>query len=309
MLNNAIRILNFDNSVTKQQKLLSKFKADIVNLTRFGPKARYCMGKRTYDELYSEIGGTSKDSVTFLGSGDFHHISSLLISRYDEPITVIDFDLHPDWDILSFSLNCGSWVNRALENKNVQKFILAGVSSNDISTFSLERANLASLKDNRVEIYPHSHEPSLVFFRKVPENISIKIRAGLFYNKIWWTSLKGLDMKSAFLNILKRLPSKKVYISIDKDCLKNEYALTNWEEGLFSLDELLSLIKLIKENSDIVGTDITGDYSEILVEGKIKSLMSHLDHPKHIKASRLSRETITAVNEATNIKLAELLSS
>ena len=117
--------------------------------------------------------------------------------------------------------------------------------------------------------------------------------------------MKNKNLEEFFRALIKRLPTKKVYLSIDKDCLKHEFALTNWEEGKLSLDELLLMLRLIKENLEIVGLDITGDYSKISLSGRLKRIFSRLDHPKAVKADRLSGEEVTRINELTNLRLLE----
>ena len=107
--------------------------------------------------------------------------------------------------------------------------------------------------------------------------------------------------------MLQRCESRKAYISIDKDCLRSDYAQSNWEEGRLSLDELLRLLKVIKETMDIVGLDITGEYSEPVVAGRIKGLCSRLDHPADYSAQGKTAEIIDAINERTNLQLLEAL--
>jgi arginase family enzyme len=309
MLNRSIRILNFDDSVIKQQTLISRYKTEIIDLKDLAPRARIWLGKKTKKEIERRIQGLTKNSITFLGSGDFHQVSHILINQFDEPICVILFDFHPDWDILPPRLGCGSWVTETLKNRTILKFILVGVSSRDLSSPWIHTGNTKSLRGNRVEIYPYSHCPSSVFLKRIPENFSIKIERKLFLNKIHWNELKGKNLINLFLPILKRIPTPKVYLSIDKDCLRNEYSITNWEEGLFSLEELLLILKLIMDHVDIVGVDIVGDYSEISVQGKFKQFISYLDHPVGLKTKYLSDALITEVNEGTNIRILELLNS
>jgi arginase family enzyme len=309
MLNKSVRVLNFDDSVIKQSRLISEYNPEIVDLKSVGPLARHWMSKRIGEEIKGRLHAQSANSVTFLGSGDFHHISSILINQFSEPLSVIVFDLHPDWDTLPPRRGCGSWVTQTLKNKNIEKLILIGVSSEDISSGRLQSANLASLKDNRVEIYPYAHRPSRVFLRRVPENISFRVEKHLLSSRIYWDELKGKSLKEFFMSILKRIPTKKVYISIDKDCLKSEDALTNWEEGCMLLDDLLLVLKLIKENLDIAGVDIAGDYSRVSIKNKIKSLASYFDHPRDIIPDRMSEPATTAVNERTNLKILNLLFS
>lgn len=307
MLHDVIRILNFDGSVVRQKDLLGRHKAEVIDLTYLASSARLCADRKTEDAVRLSLGVSAGNSVTFLGSGDFHHISHVLLRQFSEPLCVVDFDFHPDWETLPPRLGCGSWINQALNNKNILKFILIGVSSSDISSPSIQTGNLAALRDDRLEIYPYSHEPSPVFLRRVPPNISVRAEGSFLRTLIHWNELKDRDLKGFLLGLLKRLPAKKIYITIDKDCLKKEYAVTNWEEGMFSLDELLLMLRLIKENADIVGADITGDYSRASIGRGLKRFLSDLDHPKSIAADGLSDDLITAVNEKTNLKILDIL--
>jgi hypothetical protein len=309
MLSKSIRILNFDDSVVKQQNLISRYKTEIIDLKDLGPKARIWLDKKTKKEIKKRIGGSTKNSITFLGSGDFHQVSHILINQFEEPICVILFDFHPDWDILPPHLGCGSWVTGSLRNKNISKFIIIGASSKDLSSPWIQTGNMNSLRENRVEIYPYSHRPSFTLFKRIPENISIHIEKNLFVNKINWNELKGKDLMNHLLSILKRLPTPRVYLSIDKDCLRNEYALTNWEEGMLSLKELLGMLKLIMDHVDLIGLDIVGDYSKISVNGTLKKLISFLDHPANPIGSYLSDALINEINERTNLSILELLHS
>ncbi len=265
------------------------------------------MNKKTKNEIEERIRDSSKNSVTFLGSGDFHHISSILVNQFSQPLSVIIFDFHPDWDTLPPHLGCGSWLNQILKNKNIEKCILIGVSSDDISSWWVESGNLDSLKSNRVEIYTYAHKPSKVFFKRIPENISFGFSKRLLFKEIYWTELKGRNLKDFFLSLLGRIPTKEVYVSIDKDCLKKDSALTNWEEGYLSLDELLLMLKLIRENLDIAGLDITGDYSKICIKSKFKRICSYFDHPRELIKDKFSEPTITAINEETNLKILGVL--
>lgn len=307
MLNKSIRILNFDGSLPKQTNLLAKYRNEILGLEDLGPKARYWLNPRNREEVGRRISGSDKNSITFLGSGDFHHISEILISQFNEPLTVILFDFHPDWDTLPPRFGCGSWVSEVLKQNNVVKFIILGVSSDDLSSFAVQTGNLSSLKSDRVEIYPYAHQPSLLFLKKIPENISVKMQKGLFFNKLCWNELKSKHLTVFFQEILSRIPTKKVYLSIDKDCLSSSYALTNWEEGMLSLEALLSLLSLIKQNLDIIGLDITGEYSSAAISGFIKRIAAYFDHPKDIRAKKLPYNTVNSINENTNLEILKLL--
>jgi arginase family enzyme len=303
----SVRVLNFDNSVVRQNKLIERFKPIIIDLMDLGPRCRLYSNEKTASEVSERIDPGSGDSITFLGSGDFHHITSLLLDKFSEEISVISFDDHPDWDILPPRIGCGSWVTRVLGKDNVKKVILIGASSGDISPSLFRMGNYDSLKGDRLEIYPYQHKPTKVFFKKIPENISADVKSGLLYDEIHWQELKTKNIAEFFLHILRRLPAKKVYVTIDKDCLKAPYSLTNWAGGHLELDELLLMLKFIKENTEIVGLDITGDYSPVKTEGFIRTAITAMNHPRDVSAKDRPQSLIDSVNEAANIRILELL--
>ena len=303
----SVRVLNFDNSVVRQNKLVERFKPSIIDLTDLGPRCRLYSNEKTAKEVSARIDPGSGGSITFLGSGDFHHITSLLLDKFSEDISVISFDDHPDWDILPPKIGCGSWVTHVLSKDNVKKVILIGASSGDISPSFFRMGNYNSLKDDRLEIYPYQHKPTKVFFKKIPENISADVKRRLFYDEIHWQELKTKNIAEFFLHILRRLPTKKVYVTIDKDCLRVPYSLTNWAGGHLEPEELLLMLKFIKENTDMIGLDITGDYSPVKTEGFIRTAITAINHPRDSSAKDRPQSLIDSVNEAANIRILELL--
>lgn len=291
-----IHVFDFDDSVIKQSQLIAAYKPAIIDLRDVALQTRILINKKNKAILAERIKGLAQGSINFLGSGDFHHVSSLLVNQINEPISLIVFDFHPDWDAASPNLSCGSWVKEVLDNKNIQKVIIIGASSSDISTWHLQNGSLAALESRKLEIYPYEHGPSWAFFYD-----------NSFLKKISWLELKNRDLMDFFTDILAGLPTQKVYVSIDKDCLKNKFALTNWEEGLMNLDELLLMLKLIKDKKEIVSLDITGDYSQAKVEGWFKKYISFSDRPKNIAATKLGAQEINQINQETNLRLLELL--
>jgi len=52
-----------------------------------------------------------------------------------------------------------------------------------------------------------------------------------------------------------------VYLSIDKDVLSRQYAITDWDQGEMTLDELATAVKEIAGGHTIIGVDICGELS------------------------------------------------
>ncbi len=302
MLDKVIRILNFDNSVIRQKQLLSCYSSRITDLTGFSGSARlYCSASLRHK--ISSLIPPAENHPTFTGSGDFHHISEILTSRIGSPATLVVFDFHPDWDGLPPRFGCGSWVTQALKNKNITKCILIGMGSQDLNGPALQSAGLGALAHNRLEIYPYRHSPSRVYLRKVASNYSLAAKKNFFSTQISWSQLENTGLAQFTLGLIKRLPERRVYISIDKDCLTKDFALTNWEEGCLRLEQLLTMLRVLRENLEIIGLDVTGDYSAPCFSGRIKGWVSRLDHPRHPAAQGFTEEEILRVNEKTNLDI------
>jgi len=303
MLNKAIRILNFDNSIIRQSKLLSRYTAKVLDFTGLASSARLFMPGAVRQRIADFLIPQEKNYPTFLGSGDFHHISEILTSQINEPACLIVFDFHPDWDILPPRFGCGSWVAQALKNKYISKCLLIGMGSNDLSGAALLTGDLGRLAKNRLEIYPYKRKASRVYFRNVAENNSINVKRYFFSSRIIWHELEKENLADFILKLIKRLPARKAYISIDKDCLKSDFSLTNWEQGYLSLVQLLSMLRVMRENLDIIGLDVTGDYSPPEISGRLKAALSRLDHPKKLAVDNCSADLILSVNQQANLEI------
>jgi arginase family enzyme len=303
MLNKAIRVLNFDNSITSQSGLFLEYQARVVDFTDLAASTRLFMSGLVREKIAARLSFQERNYPTFIGSGDFHHISEVLTAQIDQPASLFVFDFHPDWDSLPPRFGCGSWVAQALKNKNISKCILIGAGSDDLSGLALQSASLGALASGRLEIYPFKHKPSRVYFRSVPANESVIARRSFLSSRILWHELENENLTEFMLGLIKRLPGQKVYISIDKDCLKSDFALTNWEEGHLSLNQLLSMLKPLRDNLDIIGLDITGDYSYPLISNSLKAALSRLDHPKRVAADNCPKDLILKVNEQVNLRI------
>jgi len=303
MLDKGICVLNFDNSIIRQRQLFSQYPSKIIDFTGLASAARLYLSPATRRQILDLLPSQENNYPVFLGSGDFHHISEILTSRINAPACLIVFDFHPDWDGLPPRFGCGSWVGQALKNKNISKCLLLGMGSDDLNGPALQTADLSVLADDRLEIYPYRHKTSRVYLKGIAPNHSLTIQKGFFSNKISWRQLVNEDLTKFTLELIKRLPTSKVYISIDKDCLKSDFALTNWEEGLLSLDQLLTMLRLLRENLEIIGLDVVGDYSFSKSSSMIKATISRLDHPEEFTAAHRLDDSICRVNEQSNLAI------
>jgi len=306
---NSIRILDFDGSVVAQAGLLDRYtkppySAQIIDFKDIASTCRYLATKKTFARIRERLTNSSHNAITLYGSGDFHHITSVLLSFFNKPLGVIVFDHHPDWDGFSPCVSCGSWVAGISKIENIKKIILLGPSSDDLSTRGLVTAYLKSVKNGKLEIFPYEKDSSRAYFHYFKDTNCFTVRRGIFGSTLCWASLKEKS-ENFVKELLKNMPVDDVYVSIDKDCLSNAYAVTNWEQGTMSVDWLSSALSIIKEEKRIIGMDITGEYSPIVIKNPVKRFLSSLDHPKQA-AETVEPSKIISINEATNLKILEL---
>jgi len=67
-------------------------------------------------------------------------------------------------------------------------------------------------------------------------------RRSLLGTHVTWNTIRHNGIEAIMSGILDRTPTEKVYISIDKDALRDADCFTNfyqWQQGSLSLDELV----------------------------------------------------------------------
>src|SRR5207237_2921907 len=85
--------LNLDDAWPNEQLGLSS-----TDLRNWGPQLRFSAPPSLVEKFYRECGARF-GAFNVYGSGDFHHLSALLVRRVKEPVVLVSFDNHPDWDI------------------------------------------------------------------------------------------------------------------------------------------------------------------------------------------------------------------
>lgn len=302
-----IQLLNMDDSLRAQTPFLeycARRQAVSLDLLELGRKMRMWSGRRSMHEFCRKLDEARCDNddepaLTFLGSGDFHHLSAALIGRLSVPVTVIHFDNHPDFIRLSARYHCASWVNRVLSMQHVRRVVTVGPCT-DLAMPQLERGNLDALSSGRLELYPYRHVPSSVLGR---------FGAGPSYRqqgrRIHWRNLHTENWNAFWTGLLDRLPTQDVYVTIDKDVLVSQDAETNWDQGEMTLKQLLTALEMIAGMKRIVGVDVVGDYAPMTGNLSLRRFMAWLDHP----GTCVDHEKSARVNSVTNIAIADTLLS
>lgn len=212
--------------------------------------------------------------VVFVGSGDYHHITCLLLERYrnfGQPIQLVVFDNHPDNMRYPFGIHCGSWVWHASRLPFVAQVHVLGITSADVEA-------------------PHAWENHMLPL------VTGKVRYWCVGRDLGWMRRLGLTRSLSFPSISAMLDAFSghlaacagpVYLSIDKDVLSPEDVHTNWDQGVMRFTELQAAVAML--NGRIVGSDVTGEVSVYRYRSRFKRLLSGLDGQPEIVAADLER--------------------
>ncbi|MDB5454177.1 MAG: Arginase [Caulobacteraceae bacterium] len=203
------------------------------------------------DRLRTALPAAMGPLATFSGSGDFHHITPLLLARAieaagDPTVTLIHFDNHPDWVTFADGAHCGSWVGCAARLPQVARVLTVGVCSDDIRQPERKRADLALVAEDKVELYAY----------RAPDGGPRVAIAGRE-----WATIEAMG-EAAFVDFLAtRIATPAIYVTIDKDVLRAQDGATNWDQGRTSLGFLAAMLSRIAAGHRLIGADIVGDWS------------------------------------------------
>ena len=279
MLGRALH-LNLDDAWRDQP-----FDSPLVDARAWGPQLRFSAPSRLVAEFYREHEAHLASPFLLYGSGDFHYLTALRLRRVADPIIVVSFDNHPDWDVRPPKWGCGGWVNRALELPQVKHIAVWGCGNFECwwphQLFGNRRAERAGV----LEVHPWTDE------RPAKD----RQRRGAILRENW---REHLDQ------FVKNLRGESVYVTIDLDCLRAEEAVTNWESGRFEVVDLEWALRKLRESSQIIAGDICGAYSSPHYARFKQRFAAEFDHPK-IQLPPVDQ--IRRINSATLAKLWPLL--
>lgn len=160
--------------------------------------------------------------VHFLDSGNYHYATKFWIEKIPHPFSLVVFDHHTDAQPPAWGdglLSCGGWI--------------AGVVA----------AN-PNLRDVLVA------GPPAASTTEVPPETAAKItflcEEGLLAGDGGWRAA------------VERLHGP-VYLSVDKDVLREEDVAVNWDQGALGADSLFALLDELAARHPIVGMDVCGE--------------------------------------------------
>ena len=232
-----------------------------IDARKWGRPLRFSAPPKLVEEFYREYEARLAPFILF-GSGDFHHLTAVWLRRAPEPLTVLSFDNHPDWDVRPPRWCCGGWVNRALELSQVKKVSVWGCGNFECWWPGRIFGNHRAERAGRLEVHPWADD----------RPHSNRARRGAILRADW---------RDDFAEFSSALKGSNVYVTVDLDCLRKEDAITNWESGRFTLDDVAwALTQLRAAGGLIVGGDICGAFSPPAYARPAQRFVAKLDHPK-----------------------------
>jgi arginase family enzyme len=233
----------------------------VVDARAWGPQLRFSAPQRLIAEFYKEHETNLASPFLLYGSGDFHYLTALRLRCVARPIVVVSFDNHPDWDVRPPKWGCGGWVNRALELPHVRHVSVWGCGNFECWWPHQIFGNRYAERAGTLEVHPWADDRPM----------KDRQRQGAILRDNW---------REHFEQFLKSLGETSAYVTIDLDCLRAQEAVTNWENGRFSIADLEWALGKLRESSQILGGDICGAYSKPEYARFKQRFDAEFDHPK-----------------------------
>jgi arginase family enzyme len=231
-----------------------------LDAREWGSRLRFCAPSRVVEKFFGEFSERVAPLMLY-GSGDFHYLSALWLRRVAQPFVLVSFDNHPDWAITPPKWACGGWINRALELEQLQHAAIWGCGNFECWWPHNIFANRSAQRTGKLKVHPWADDRSL----------KDQQRPGAISQENW---------REKFDDFMADLGGANVYVTIDLDCLRSDEALTNWENGRFTVADLQWALGKLHEHARIIGADICGAYSEPRYARWKQEFASNWDHPK-----------------------------
>jgi hypothetical protein len=292
-----VRVLDLDGAIPWQESLMNQFQPRVHDLRHWGPRirlgcrfGRFAKFEKSLAKYLAEE-SPSEPTLTLYGSGDFHHVSLALLRRQRQPFNLLVLDNHPDWMRAIPFLHCGTWLYHAARLPQVQQIFHVG-GNMDFDNGFRRLAPWPMLRSGKVRVFP-----AMRYFRRRPwsdvANEPVRQNANSLVtdkrlHELWLSSRPQLE----------RYP---LYISLDKDVMRADDAMVNWDSGHLTLPEVNLILRVFMQaaQSNLLGMDILGDWSTVQTYGLFRRYLHWTEHPTlAIDPAQANR-----LNERTNLVL------
>jgi hypothetical protein len=291
-----VRILDLDGSAAQQSRLVVASAADVVPLQDWGPRLRMACSFGRFRRFERSLGTCldGEPTVTFYGSGDFHHVSLALVRRLTTPFNLLVLDKHPDWMCGIPFVHCGTWLRHASRLPLLRRVFHVG-GDLDFDNAWRWLAPWADLRRVKVVVFPAVRRFNRGPWRHVA---SVPVREGSEPA----TRARVERLLRPFARSLARYP---LYVSLDKDVLTADEAVVNWDSGHLRLAEVTEVLDafIAAARGNVLGVDVPGDWSPVRLGGALRRVLHWTEHPPlAVDPAEAAR-----VNERTNLALLQSL--
>ncbi|MBV8900568.1 MAG: hypothetical protein JOY92_10720 [Verrucomicrobia bacterium] len=226
----------------------------------WGPRVRYCAPAREIEAFWAET-SASVAPFTLYGSGDYHHLSALWLRQLSEPFTLVSFDNHPDWDTRPPAWCCGTWLNQAFKQRQLEAVVVWGCANFELNPPHRWFGNQKAVASGRLILMPWRDRFGRSAQRRYPG-----IVAGTW--------------RAEFTRLLGQMRDRTVYVTIDMDCLRPGDAVTDWEQGLFTVEDVAWALNELRRETRVIGGDLCGAHSPASYARWTQRKNATMDHPK-----------------------------
>lgn len=194
----------------------------------------------------------AQHGTAWMGSGDFHHLSWLLIAHCiarqgftaARPLRVVVLDNHPDNMRFPWGVHCGSWVRRIAMHPAVSHVHVAGITSQDIGAGHAWENYLTPLRAGKLSYW------------------SCGVDTGWARRLGMAAAFRPFDRMDGLVDALTAALAterQSTYLSIDKDVFSTDVVTTNWDQGQMLETQALRIMAAL--DGQLAGSDVTGDIS------------------------------------------------
>ncbi len=263
-------VLDLDRSL---QELTSPTR---IALTEWQEAIRFGCSWSTWEKFRRALQAQlpSVHGTVCMGSGDFHHVTHLLLERcvLSQPFDVVVFDNHPDNMRFPFGIHCGSWVVHAARLPHVRCVHVLGITSSDVAWQHAWENHLWPLYQGKIRYWTTGVKVDWARRCRLTKQIA--------------TFNDPQTLVDQFILEWKQRQPGGVYVSIDKDVFSLEVGRTNWDQGGFDLPHAKQILEALQ--GDVIGSDITGEVSEYRYRTGWKRWLSSLDRQPAIPTESLT---------------------
>jgi hypothetical protein len=291
-----VRIIDLDGSLTPQSTVFPESVMRFITARAWGPRVRLACSFWEFHRfrrwLNSELRNDGP-AITFYGSGDFHHVTLVLLERIAERFNLLVLDKHPDWMRGIPLIHSGTWLRHALRLPHLNRVFHCGGELDFDNAWRLI-APWREIECKRIVVLPAARR----FCRGRWAGISVQPL--LVEDRPLVAALD--EALSPFREELGSLP---LYVSIDKDVLSAEDAAVNWDSGLLRLPDLITIVEefLAAAGGRLAGADVLGDWSPVQLGHVLNRICDWIDHPSPL----LDEREAAARNSRANAEILRVL--